>query len=272
MLTHILIHSPTLIKIKNQQPRPSPIYTATCSMIHILNHLLIHKSFCNALINSLCGDTPSPTRPDHCTACWLNHSFTLSPTHVKFHSSTHSNNHKLSLQALPLNQSMTDSQRHPSTDLYSQPTPCWFHPYLNAPMQTLHHQLMLPLILWHLPGHRSFHPSCPINYHQPNHPLTHTHHTNMHTYSHSIDHSVTQYIDLSIDWLINVVTKQAHPHKQTYSNQINQQLTPLTLTHTDSLPDSQINSLTCQFTQSHIHTHSHSMHVRIKHWLVDSFT
>ena len=54
MLTHILIYSLTLKKITNQQPLTSPIKTETRSMSQILNHLLIHKSFCNALIHSLC--------------------------------------------------------------------------------------------------------------------------------------------------------------------------------------------------------------------------
>ena len=49
--THSFTHPK---KITNQQPLTSPIKTATRSMSQILNHLLIHKSFCNALIHSLC--------------------------------------------------------------------------------------------------------------------------------------------------------------------------------------------------------------------------
>ena len=87
MLTHILIHSLTLTKITNQQPLTSPFNTATPSMSHILNHLLIHKSFCNALIHSLC--TVQSTHPpiqtiinSHCKPSHsFNHWLTKTPIH-----------------------------------------------------------------------------------------------------------------------------------------------------------------------------------------------
>ena len=87
MLAHILIHLLTLTKIRNQQPLTSPINTATRSMSHILNHLLIHKSFCNALIHSLC--TLQSTHPpiqtiinSHCKPSHsFNHWLTKTPIH-----------------------------------------------------------------------------------------------------------------------------------------------------------------------------------------------
>ena len=108
--------------------------------------------------------------------------------------------------------------------------------------------------------------------HSPTHSYTPHQHAHSNTHIQLTTQSLNQYIDLPIDWSINDVTKQAHPHIQTSGYPINHQLTPLTSTHTDSLPHSQIDPFTCQFTQSHIHTHSHSMYVWIKQWSCDSFT
>ena len=77
MLTHILVHSPSLTKITNQQSLTSPINTTTHSMSHILNLLLIHKSFCNALIQSLytLQSTHPPIQAIINSHCKPSHSF-----------------------------------------------------------------------------------------------------------------------------------------------------------------------------------------------------
>ena len=98
MLTHILIHSLTLTKITNQQPLTSPINTATPSMSHILNHLFTNPSAMHSFTPfALCNP--------------LIHPFKQS-LHIQ------------TLTASPPTHSITDSQRHPSTDLYSQSVPC----------------------------------------------------------------------------------------------------------------------------------------------------
>ena len=154
---------------------------------------------------------PPPTQtlshrtPHRCNACWLNHSLTHLPFHPLIISSLiHPFRQSSTLTANPPTHSITDSQSQPSIDLSSQSIPCWFNLYLNMLMQTLHHQLMLPLILWHLPAHLSFYPSSPIHYHWPNNPLTHIHHTNMHTqtltFNWPLSHSINISIYQSIDW------------------------------------------------------------------------
>ena len=131
------------------------------------------------------------------------------PLHCAIHSSTHSNNHQLSLQALPLIQSLTHKDTHPTTYIVSRS----LANSILTSMPSCKHYITSSCYHSSFDTYQPTGPSIPPAPFTITNPITHsliyTTPTCTLKHLHSIDHSVTQSIYRSINRLIDPWCNQA---------------------------------------------------------------
>ena len=233
-LTHIVIHSPSHNSYHSHSQSHSPNHSINdaiilrCIKTH--NHSILHKNVLMSVIQTKPYEITKfsdicnfiyPLNQSHTHA--YSYSYSLTHHHTIHTNRTISHIHPITWSTML---SLVDAHKNTITLYFTlqfiqsiSHTPMLTHilihsltlikitnqqpltsPINNAFMQTLHHQLMLPLILWHLPAHPSLQPHSLSPTLSPTHSYTPHQHAHSLTFNWPLCHSINISIYQSIDW------------------------------------------------------------------------